>query len=84
MKNLLIFLFGAGIGFGASMLVLHKSIKKQLDMIRENSKNENDKNGNRENTSNESKDGEHGKQDDKTYDDVCCGYPICCGRRQLD
>lgn len=53
MKNFLIFLFGAGIGFGTSMIVLHKSIKKQLDAIRENSNNKeakpisNDKNDNK-------------------------------------
>lgn len=38
MKNLLIFLFGAGIGFGGAMIMLRKSIKKQLDEMQKNMK----------------------------------------------
>lgn len=40
MKNFLIFIIGAGVGFGSAMLVLHKSIKKQLELMQQNMKTE--------------------------------------------
>ena len=34
MKNLLIFLFGVGVGFGGAMVLLHKEIKEELENIK--------------------------------------------------
>lgn len=42
MKNLLIFLFGAGFGAVGTLFYLRKDIKKQLEIIENNAKNENE------------------------------------------